>query len=104
MPLPGHQSKSGAHIPRQAVVQRSPVRIRLSRAISAVRLQDRPGSKLRDATGNLVDIPADAIVELEGVAAPSGLINVIWEGNAFSVFYDDLKPIGAPRGNGKAVS
>jgi hypothetical protein len=79
----------------------SSVRIRLARPVSGVRLEERPGSKLRDATGTLVDIPADAIVELEGVAAPSGLINVIWEGHAYSVFHEDLKSARAPR-NGKA--
>jgi hypothetical protein len=41
-----------------------------------------------------VEIPADAIVELEGAAAPSGLSNILWNGEAFSVFYEDLKENG----------
>ena len=98
MEVPGKHTKPGENA-RQSQQSRVPVRIRVSRAISAVRLQERPGSKLRDATGNLVKIPADAIVELEGVAAPSGLINVIWDGKAFSVFYEDLKAAKASRGS-----
>jgi hypothetical protein len=70
---------------------RSPVRYKLSQPVNAVRLEEHPGSSLRDPTGTLVEIPANAVVEPEGIAAPSGLINILWDGNAFSVFYDDLK-------------
>jgi hypothetical protein len=45
----------------------------------------------RDATTELIEIPADSIIESEGQAAGSGLINVLWEGDAFSVFYEDLR-------------
>jgi hypothetical protein len=75
---------------------KSPVRYRLSSPISAVRLEEQHGSALRNPTKTLVDIPAEAIVALEGVAAPSGLVNVIWEGNPFSVFYEDLRTAGKP--------
>jgi len=77
----------------------SRVRFRLSSPVSAVRLEERTGSVLRNPTETLVDIPAEAIVELEGVAAPSGLINVLWEGDPFSVFYEDLRAAGTPDGN-----
>jgi hypothetical protein len=70
---------------------RSPVRYKLSEPVNAVKLEEHPGSTLRNPTETLVEIPASAVVELEGVAAPSGLINILWDGNAFSVFYDDLK-------------
>ena len=39
----------------------------------------------------LVEIPADAVIELEGLVADSGLINILWNGDAFSIFYEDLK-------------
>ena len=39
----------------------------------------------------LVEIPVDSIIESEGQAEPSGLINVLWNGDAFSVFYEDLR-------------
>jgi len=72
-------------------VSRSPVRYRLSGPVTAVKLEEHPGSALRDPTETLVVIPANAVVESEGIAAPSGLINILWEGGAFSVFYEDLK-------------
>lgn len=70
---------------------RSAVRYKLFGPVKAVKLEEHPGSALRDPTGTLVEIPANAVVESEGMAAPSGLINVLWDGGAFSVFYEDLK-------------
>jgi hypothetical protein len=71
--------------------ERLPMRYKLLQAVSAVKLEEHPGSKLRSPTGNLVKIPANASVELEGGVPPSGLVTILWEGNAFSVFYEDLK-------------
>jgi hypothetical protein len=59
--------------------------------IHAVKLEAPPGSRLPDPTGTLVEIPADAIVKAEGQAGRSGLINVVWNGEVFSVFYEDLQ-------------
>ena len=67
------------------------VRYKLSTVLHAVKLTDHPGSSLRDPTGTLVEIPADSILEPEGNVGKSGLINVIWKGEAFSVFYEDLQ-------------
>lgn len=75
---------------------RSPVRYRLFRPVSAVRLEERAGSTLRNPTATIVEIPQEAVVSLEGVAAPSGLVTVIWGSAAFSVFYDDLTEAGMP--------
>jgi hypothetical protein len=66
-------------------------RFKLSNPVSAVKLEEHPGSSLRNPTEILVKIPADAVVELEGVVARSGLINVIWNGDVFSVFYEDFE-------------
>jgi hypothetical protein len=71
-----------------------PVRYKLFKPVRAVKLQEHPGSSLRSPTQTLVEIPAEAIVELEGAAAPSGLSNILWNGEAFSVFYDDLTENG----------
>ena len=68
----------------------TPVRYRLSAPLSGVKLKDHPGSSLRSPTEALVSIPAGAIVELEGTVAKSGLVNVIWNGEVFSVFFDDI--------------
>ncbi len=70
---------------------RPPIRYRLSGSVNAVKLEEHPGSTLRSPTGTLVEIPANTIIELEGAVASSGLINIIWDGVAFSVFYEDLK-------------
>jgi hypothetical protein len=70
---------------------RSSARYKLSEPVSAVRLEEHPGSSLRSPTTNLVEIPANVIVELEGVVAPSGLVNILWAGAAYSVFYEDLQ-------------
>lgn len=64
---------------------------KLSRSLHAVKLEEHPGSSLRDPTGTLIEIPAGAVLETEGSAAHSGLINVLWQGGAFAVFYEDLK-------------
>jgi hypothetical protein len=70
---------------------RSSLRYKLSQPVSAVRLEEHPGSTLRRPTTTLVTIPANVTVELEGLVAPSGLVNILWAGVAFSVFYEDLK-------------
>jgi hypothetical protein len=70
----------------------SPVRYKLSAPVHAVKLAEHPGSSLRNPTEELVDIPADVVVELETrVASRSGLVNVLWDGQAFSVYYEDLQ-------------
>ena len=71
-----------------------PIRYKLSKPVRAVKLQEHPGSSLRNPTETLVEIPANVIVELEGAAAPSGLSNILWAGEAFSVFYEDLNENG----------
>jgi hypothetical protein len=68
-----------------------PVRYKIAVPIHAVKLEARPGSSLPDPTGTLVEIPVDAIIEVEGQAARSGLINVLWNGEEFSVFNEDLQ-------------
>ena len=70
---------------------KKPVRYRLSTALHAVKLENHPGSSLRDPTGTLVEIPAHTVIELEGGVGRSGLVNVIWNSEAFSVFYEDLQ-------------
>ena len=67
------------------------VRYKLSAPLQAVKLEEHPGSSLRDPTGTLVQIPADVIIEVEGGVARSGLVNVLWNAEAFSVFYEDLE-------------
>jgi hypothetical protein len=66
-------------------------RFKLSAYISAVKMEAHPGSTLRSPTSILVEIPADSVVELEGPVARSGLINVLWNGDAYSVFYEDFE-------------
>jgi hypothetical protein len=66
-------------------------RYKISIPLPAVKLEPHPGSSLRDPTGELVEIPAESIIESEGQVAHSGLINILWNGQAFSVFYEDLK-------------
>lgn len=68
-----------------------PVRYRVSSPLQAVKLAPHPGSRLRDPTTVLVEIPPDSLLEPEGQAGSSGLINVLWNGDAFSVLYEDLK-------------
>jgi hypothetical protein len=64
---------------------------KLSTALQAVKLENRPGSSLRDPTETLVAIPAEAVLESEGQVGRSGLINVLWNGEAFSVYFEDLQ-------------
>ncbi len=75
---------------------RTPVRYKVLKPLQAVKMAEHPGSTLRDPTGTLVQIPAEVIVELEGSAAPSGLINVLWNGEVFSVFHEDLQEKAGP--------
>jgi hypothetical protein len=70
------------------------VRCKLRGPVTAVQLQEHPGSSLRSPTDTLVRIPTHAVVELDGAVAPSGLVNVAWEGHVFSVFYEDLETSG----------
>ena len=64
----------------------------LSAPIHAVKLEPHPGSSLRDPTGILIMIPADVTIELESAVAPaSGLVDVLWNGHAYSVFFEDLQ-------------
>ena len=68
-----------------------PHRYKLSAPVSAVRLEEQPGSSLRRPTSTLVEIPPNVIIELEGNVAPSGLVSVRWAGEIFSIFYEDLE-------------
>jgi len=79
-----------------------PVRYRVSEPLQAVKLAEHPGSSLRDPTGMLIQIPAEVIVEIEGGVAQSGLINVLWNGEVFSVFNEDLQERAAPVGAAEA--
>jgi hypothetical protein len=75
---------------------RLPIRYKLFQDLQAVKLAEHPGSSLRDPTGTLVRIPAEVIVEIEGSVADSGLINVLWNGDVFSVFNEDLQEKAEP--------
>jgi hypothetical protein len=75
---------------------RPPVRYKVRKPLQAVKLAEHPGSSLRDPTGTLVQIPAEVVVEVEGGVAESGLINVVWNGEAFSVFNEDLQEKAVP--------
>ncbi len=68
-----------------------PVRYKVVVPIHAVKLAAHPGSSLRDPTGTLIEIPIESIVEVEGQAGRSGLVNVLWNGEAYSVFHEDLQ-------------
>jgi hypothetical protein len=78
---------------------KSSIRYKVSEPLQAVKLTEHPGSSLRDPTGTLVQIPAEVIIEIEGGVAQSGLINILWNGEVFSVFNEDLQekaePVGA---------
>jgi hypothetical protein len=67
------------------------LRYRVRSPLQAVKLEEHPGSSLRNPTDTLVQIPPDAMLEVEGRVAHSGLVNVLWNGAAFSVFYEDLQ-------------
>jgi hypothetical protein len=71
-------------------------RFQISSPLNAVKLEERPGSSLRNPTEILLVIPADAVVEIEGAVSRSGLVNVLWNGDAFSVFYEDLEKSTRP--------
>jgi hypothetical protein len=73
-----------------------PIRYKVRKPLQAVKLAEHPGSSLRDPTGTLVQIPAEVVVELEGSVGESGLINVVWDGEVFSVFNEDLLEKAGP--------
>lgn len=72
------------------------IHYKVSAPLQAVKLAEHPGSSLRDPTGTLIQIPVDVIVEVEGGVAESGLINIFWNGEVFSVFNDDLREKAEP--------
>lgn len=75
---------------------RLPVRHKIQKPLTAVKLTDHPGSSLRDPTGTLVQIPAGVVIEIEGGVAESGLVNVVWNSEVYSVFHEDLQEKAAP--------
>jgi hypothetical protein len=75
----------------KVISPKTSARYKVSLPLPAVKLEPHPGSSLRNPTTTLIEIPADSIIESEGQVAGSGLINVIWNGDAFSVFYEDLR-------------
>ena len=77
---------------------KSSIRYKVSVPLQAVKLAEHPGSSLRDPTGTLVQIPAEVIVEIEGGVTQSGLINILWNGEVFSVFNEDLQERAEPVG------
>jgi hypothetical protein len=70
---------------------KSSIRYKISEPLQAVKLAEHPGSSLRDPTGTLIQIPAQVIIEIEGSVTQSGLINILWNGEVFSVFNEDLQ-------------
>lgn len=72
-------------------MQKKTVRYELSAPVQAVRMEAHQGSSLRDPTADLIEIPAGSVIETEGHAGSSGLISVLWKGQAFSVFHEDLR-------------
>ena len=78
---------------------RSQVRYRTTSGITAVKLEEHPGSSLRDPTGILVKIPGGVDVELDGAVSPTGLVTVLWERQAFAVFYEDLTGVAFAEGD-----
>jgi hypothetical protein len=70
------------------------IHYRLVRPIRGVKLAAHPGSSLPDPTETLVEIPSASLIGTEGPASHSGLVNVTWNGDAFSVFFDDLRENG----------
>jgi hypothetical protein len=75
---------------------KSSIRYKVSEPLQAVKLAEHPGSSLRDPTGTLIQIPAQVIIEIEGRVAQSGLINILWNGEVFSVFNEDLQEKAEP--------
>jgi hypothetical protein len=72
------------------------MRYKVAKPLQAVKLAEHPGSSLRDPTGTLVQIPAEVIIEIEGTVAESGLVNILWNGEVFSVFNEDLQEKAGP--------
>jgi hypothetical protein len=81
---------------------KSSIRYKVSEPLQAVKLAEHPGSSLRDPTGTLIQIPAQVIVEIEGSVTQSGLINILWNGEVFSVFNEDLQEKAEPVGAAEA--
>jgi hypothetical protein len=81
---------------------KSSIRYKVSEPLQAVKLAEHPGSSLRDPTGTLIQIPAQVIVEIEGSVTQSGLINILWNGEVFSVFNEDLQEKAEPVGTAEA--
>lgn len=77
-------------------------RFKLSAPVTAVKLAERPGSRLRNPTEILVEIPSQAIVELEGAVSRSGLITVLWNGEAFSAYHEDFEKNTRPLGHAES--
>lgn len=73
------------------IPQKNRLQYELSAPLQAVRMEPHHGSSLRDPTADLIEIPAGSIIETEGHAGSSGLISVLWNGQAFSVFNEDLR-------------
>ncbi len=69
-------------------------RYRITQPVSAVKLEEQPGSSLRKPTETMIRIPAGSVIEIEGVPQPSGLVTVLWGSEAFSIFFDDLQERG----------
>jgi hypothetical protein len=88
-----------SQLPEETATMRSsksPIRYKVSQPLQAVKLAEHPGSSLRDPTGTLVQIPAEVIIETEGSVAHSGLVNIHWNGEVFSVFNEDLQMKAEP--------
>ena len=79
---------------------KSSMRYKVSKPLQAVKLAEHPGSSLRDPTGTLIQIPAEVIIEIEGNVTQSGLVNILWEGDVFSVFNEDLQEKAEPVSTG----
>ena len=77
-------------------------RFKLSAPVSAVKLEERPGSHLRNPTHILIEIPPQAVVELEGAVSHSGLITILWNGEAFSAYYEDFEKNTRPLGHAES--
>jgi hypothetical protein len=69
-------------------------RYRITHPLSAVKLEEQPGSSLRKPTETMIQIPAGSVIETEGGPEPSGLVTVLWGSDAFSIFFDDLRDRG----------
>ncbi len=73
-----------------------PTRYKVRIPLQAVKLAEHPGSSLRDPTETLIQIPAEVIIEVEGGLSESGLVTVLWNGDVFSVFHEDLQKQAIP--------